>query len=319
MLRRTGAPTAEDLARVMPPERARRRGAVAVFECFEPIPCDPCQRVCRRGAVRPFADINDLPEVDWDLCNGCGLCVAACPGLAVFVVHEDYTPATALIKLPYEFLPLPGDGQIVHALDREGARVGEARVIRVQRPREKVGTPVVWVEVDRAHAHVVRNIALAGGVGMPEPGTAGACRHDSPCTCHRDSPGTRRRDAAGPSERDIVICRCEDVTLADVRRVISEGARTLDDVKRLTRAGMGPCQGRTCRHLVLRELSRLTGAGMEDLSLPTFRPPTRSVKLGVIAGTGAQGTGRETAGQGASPADGHPAGPDTPPEEGDRP
>ncbi|MDI6823949.1 MAG: 4Fe-4S binding protein [Bacillota bacterium] len=161
-LRRTGLPAVEDLARVMPPEEVRRRGPVAILECFERIPCDPCYWSCKRGAVKPFGDINDLPEVDWERCNGCGLCVAACPGLAIFVVHEGYTDSTSLIKLPYEFLPLPEVGQVVGALDREGTRVGEARVVRVQK-REKVGTPVVWIEVERDLAHVVRNIAVAGG------------------------------------------------------------------------------------------------------------------------------------------------------------
>lgn len=169
MLRETGVPTAEDLERVLPPPEARRRGPVAVFECFERIPCDPCHRACRRGAVRPFADINDLPVVDYERCNGCGECVAACPGLAVFVVHEDYSPSTALIKLPYEFLPLPAAGRTVAALDREGRCVGRARVVRVQKPRGKTGTPVLWVEVKKSLAHTVRNIAVgrgrAGGSG----------------------------------------------------------------------------------------------------------------------------------------------------------
>ncbi|MEW6399358.1 MAG: (2Fe-2S)-binding protein [Bacillota bacterium] len=92
---------------------------------------------------------------------------------------------------------------------------------------------------------------------------------------------------AGGEDR-VVICRCEDVTLQEIRRLIGEGVHTLDEIKRLTRAGMGLCQGRTCRHLILQEVSRLTGVPVEELALPTFRPPTRPVKLGVIARAGGE-------------------------------
>ena len=85
------------------------------------------------------------------------------------------------------------------------------------------------------------------------------------------------------SEEDVVICRCEDVTLAQIRELVSEGLATVDEVKRITRAGMGLCQGRTCRQLIMQEISRLTGVPMDQLLMPTFRPPTRPVKLGLIA------------------------------------
>lgn len=93
----------------------------------------------------------------------------------------------------------------------------------------------------------------------------------------------RACEQAGAGEDRTVICRCEDVTLGEIRRLVGEGVRTLDEIKRLTRAGMGLCQGRTCRHLILQEVSRLTGVPVEELAMPTFRPPTRPVKLGVIA------------------------------------
>lgn len=53
--------------------------------------------------------------------------------------------------------------------------------------------------------------------------------------------------------RDVIICRCEEVTWSEVVDCIGTGARTLQEVKMMTRAGMGACQGRVCRTL-LRQL-----------------------------------------------------------------
>ena len=79
---------------------------------------------------------------------------------------------------------------------------------------------------------------------------------------------------------NILICRCEDITLDEIRKVIADGFQTLDEIKRLTRAGMGPCQGRTCRLLIAGEISRYYGIPMEEVLMPTFRPPMKPVKLG---------------------------------------
>ncbi|HAI21370.1 MAG TPA: 4Fe-4S ferredoxin [Clostridiales bacterium UBA8153] len=166
MLERTGVPTPEQLALCLPgPERARR-GAVAVFECFEKIPCDPCYEACSQGAVLPFTDINDLPQVDHDRCNGCGNCVQHCPGLAIFVVDCTWAPGKALLKLPYELLPLPEAGEALSCYDREGKRVGEGTTVRVVRGRPFLGTPVVWVELELDRCGQVRHVRpREGGAG----------------------------------------------------------------------------------------------------------------------------------------------------------
>ncbi len=85
------------------------------------------------------------------------------------------------------------------------------------------------------------------------------------------------------TEDDIIVCRCEDVTLGDVRRAISEGATTMDEVRRITRAGMGPCQGRTCRLLIASELARQLGRPVAEIQPSTFRPPVKAVKMGELA------------------------------------
>lgn len=80
-----------------------------------------------------------------------------------------------------------------------------------------------------------------------------------------------------------IICRCEDITLEEIRELIRKGAATPDEIKRLSRCGMGPCQGSTCRPLVLREVATATGKSVDEIPMTTFRPPSRPIKLGTIA------------------------------------
>ena len=84
-------------------------------------------------------------------------------------------------------------------------------------------------------------------------------------------------------ENETIICRCEDITLEQIRACIAEGYQTIDEIKRVTRAGMGPCQGRTCRLLIAQELSRALGIPMEEVLMPTFRPPTKPITMGALA------------------------------------
>lgn len=163
-LRRTGVPDKDAVQAVYPTKDRLERGAVAILECFQNIPCNPCATCCPRRAIKAFLDINDLPVIDWEKCNGCAVCVANCPGLAIFVVDENYSPTEALIKLPYEFVPLPTVGSLVQAMNRAGEVVGTAPVVRVQNPPSFDRTAVVHIAVARELAREVRFFAL-GGVG----------------------------------------------------------------------------------------------------------------------------------------------------------
>ncbi len=63
-----------------------------------------------------------------------------------------------------------------------------------------------------------------------------------------------------------VICRCETITEAEIVEAIRRGARSLDGVKRRTRAGMGRCQGGFCGPRVMEILSRELDIPMEALT-----------------------------------------------------
>jgi bacterioferritin-associated ferredoxin len=79
-----------------------------------------------------------------------------------------------------------------------------------------------------------------------------------------------------------LICRCEDVTLEEIRDLIAEGYTTAEEIKRITRCGMGPCQGRTCRELLLAEVARALGEKVDKVAPTRYRQPTKPIRLGGI-------------------------------------
>ena len=83
--------------------------------------------------------------------------------------------------------------------------------------------------------------------------------------------------------RDVIICRCEDVTYGEIVDVIDEGLTTTEEIKRVLRCGMGPCQGRTCSRLIARIIAEKTAAKIADVPYPFVRPPTRPVEIGTLA------------------------------------
>jgi NAD(P)H-nitrite reductase large subunit len=89
--------------------------------------------------------------------------------------------------------------------------------------------------------------------------------------------------SAGPS---CFVCRCEELTAADIAAAIEAGARTVNDVKRRTRAGMGLCQGVYCLHHVARTIAEQLGTPPEAVFPMTVRPPVRAITLSTLAALG---------------------------------
>ncbi len=136
----------------------KKRGAFVMIECAEHIPCNPCETVCPHGAIVVGDAITNLPTVDPEKCSGCGLCVAICPGLAVFMVDSAYEENRASITFAYEYLPVPEKKAVIHAVDREGNVVCDAILEKVVSVKGYDMTKVMTISIPAEFALVVRGI-----------------------------------------------------------------------------------------------------------------------------------------------------------------
>lgn len=82
---------------------------------------------------------------------------------------------------------------------------------------------------------------------------------------------------------DTIVCRCQDVTHAELQDAARESALTVREVKLRTWAGMGPCQGRFCEDVVLRITAETKGVPVDEIPQPRTRPPVHTVPVPALA------------------------------------
>jgi hypothetical protein len=129
----------------------------------------------------------------------------------------------------------------------------------------------------------------------------GDCATTCPPAPERIDAWSRALGRHAPS--DTIVCQCEDVTRADLIGVqppqylerpermaarslsslLNDGPAHPDQIKRLTRAGMGQCQGRRCRDQVACLLAQEQGVPLASVPVASFRAPVRPVPLGILA------------------------------------
>jgi NADPH-dependent 2,4-dienoyl-CoA reductase/sulfur reductase-like enzyme len=98
----------------------------------------------------------------------------------------------------------------------------------------------------------------------------------------------RPRDSVlAPVDDETIACRCEEVTVGQIRRAVRLGAPGPNQLKAFTRCGMGPCQGRICGPIVGAVIAEARGLPIRDIG--TYRPrvPYKPITVGALAGMGA--------------------------------
>jgi len=105
-------------------------------------------------------DINSLPVMDADKCNGCGGCISLCPGQAIFVIDKTYSEGFSLVRLPFEYVPVPEGGQYVIGLDRAGRELGQFEVVKATSGGKKNKTYTISLAVPHGLEMEVRDIKV---------------------------------------------------------------------------------------------------------------------------------------------------------------
>ena len=233
-----------------------------VIECKQNIPCNPCESACPHHAISIGNPITNLPVVDPEKCIGCGLCVAQCPGQACFLVdmsHEEYDTVT----LPYEYYPLPEKDQEVYGLSRDGKYVIKAVVVRVVLTKKNDRTAVIEVKVPKGYGMKVRNISVDGKRIADE----------------EENKAVDQAAIDAIDNDEMYVCRCEEITKAEVIEAVRKGATRDNEEKRLLRTGMGMCQGRNCAKTIERIIAAELKVAPSEVPQATKRGPVRPIKL----------------------------------------
>ncbi len=246
-------------------------GVMPIIHCIQEIPCNPCATVCPVGAISLHGDpIMGIPEYT-EGCTGCGLCVAICPGLAITLVDFRNDPHFPAVTIPYELSNIPiRAGQSVTAVDIDGVEIGRLEVISV-RQMKKNKTHLVRLKSPASIAKRIVSIRI----------------QDPSITQPLENPiiPDIRPDAN-------MVCLCERVTAGDIRRLIRKGVTDINQIKAITRSGMGPCGSKNCDNMI-RQIFRQEGIPVEEIVSNTRRPLFIEIPLGVFADGKTGGTGNE--------------------------
>lgn len=238
-----------------------------VLHCSQEIPCNPCTSVCSQGAiVIDEVDIRKVPDYIAKKmgveCIACEKCITICPGLAITLVDFRKEQAeTALVTIPYEFEKGSINvGDFVTVLDTTGTALGSVEVVRARIGKTTDRTVLVKVRAPREIMNKIAGIEI----------------QNKEVSASLEQYVERLTD-------DLIVCRCERVNLAEIKAIIQSGVRDMNEIKAITRAGMGACGGKTCSSLIKRAFREL-GVPMADVTENVARPIFVEVPLGILAG-----------------------------------
>lgn len=235
------------------PSAERRSKPFVIADCLYGFACNPCTFACPHGAISK-PSTSSVPTVDYSKCIGCMECVYQCPGLAIF----GYNIAQDKLFLPIEYEV--DEGAEVFLIDNNGQKLGEGVIEKILRKPNK--TNVARVKSTTLHGDSLLNArGFIAKVNFPEPLQTSSITSTAPDKTY--------------------VCHCDDVSLDGVLEAI--GSRkfiSTEEIKHITRLGMGACRGKRC---IKRLKNVLAPMGIEVVGDATPRGPlSNQVMMGEL-------------------------------------
>jgi len=237
-------------------------GIFPVIHCLQEIPCNPCTTVCPTNSIVIEDDTLMGVPIYKGSCIGCNKCVLICPGLAITLVDMRKDRDFPTVTMPYEVFNYAIEkGDKVMLVDIDGIQLGKYEVTEIISNKAKK-TQLIKVQVPATIARkVVSFIIQDERISQPMKGTV----------------------VQDKVSDEAMICLCERVSVKEVRSLIRDGITDLNQIKAITRAGMGPCGAKTCEVLI-KSLLREEGIPTTDVVPNTKRPVFVEVPLDKFPG-----------------------------------
>ncbi|MDP8204591.1 MAG: FAD-dependent oxidoreductase [Candidatus Tenebribacter mawsonii] len=235
-------------------------GIFPVIHCLQEIPCNPCSTVCPTNSIFMKGDpIMDLPVYEGK-CIGCGKCVTICPGLAITLVDFRKDTLFPTVTLPYEVSNKKVNiGDKIICVDIDGKILDVLQVIQVLDVKANNRTQLVKVKAPKNIAKKIVSFQI-----------------------QKAEISQQKETKIQNISDEEMVCLCERVTAKEIRALIKKGITDMNQIKAITRAGMGPCGAKSCDNL-LKQLFRQEGILLENVEPNTRRPIFVEVPLGKFA------------------------------------
>jgi NADPH-dependent 2,4-dienoyl-CoA reductase/sulfur reductase-like enzyme/Fe-S-cluster-containing hydrogenase component 2 len=244
---------------------ADEKGIFPVIHCKQEIPCNPCSTVCPEGSIQMQGDpIKGRPKFEGK-CKGCMKCLSICPGLAITLVDYRKDPENPVVFLPYEISNIEvKKGDELALVDVDGNLLGHYKTLGARATKDSNRTQVVRVRVPKDIAKKI--VAFT----IQEKEVSQKLTEKIPHDQIRD---------------DEVVCLCERVTAGQIRELVRKGITDMNQIKAISRAGMGPCGYKTCENL-MKQIFWAEKTAREDIVNNVRRPLYVEVPLGKFANGG---------------------------------